>query len=153
MKKNPMLSWEDFSVGRAWSHGFHTVTEAEIIAFAKQHDPLAMHLGPELACDTPLGIFCASGIHTLAIAQRSLCDALLKYTHVVAGSGIDKVRMRAPVVPEDKLQVRIQVAHTWLHPQNPAYGWITLLVEVLRDSDFIVMDYQLTILVLRAKLL
>jgi len=146
-----MLSWEDFSVGRAWSHGCHTVTEAEIIAFAKQHDPLAMHLGPELACETPLGIFCASGIHTLAIAQRCLCDVLLKDTHVVAGREIDKLRMLAPVVPEDKLQVRIQVARTWLHPRKPAYGWVTLVVKVLRNNDFIVMDYQLTILVLRAK--
>lgn len=151
MKNDPMLTWEDFTIGRAWSHGFYIVTEAEIVSFAELYDPLAMHLDPALARETPLGIFCASGIHTLAIAQRSLCDALLKNTRVVAGGGMDKVRMRAPVVPGDKLQVRMQVGKTWLHPRNPACAWITMLVDILRHDDCVVMDYQLTVLVQRAK--
>lgn len=42
------LSWEDFSAWGASSQRADATQnrEAEIIAFAKQHDPLAMHLGP-----------------------------------------------------------------------------------------------------------
>lgn len=151
MTNEPKLIWEDFTVGRIWNHGFHTVSEAEIMSFAALYDPLPMHLDPILARESPLGVFCASGIHTLAIAQRALCDAVLKNTHVIAGGGIDRVRMCAPVVPGDVLRVRVLVGRTWQHPKKPCCGWIMLQIEVLRHDNYIVMNYELTLLVRRTR--
>lgn len=151
MEDGRKLSWEDFTVGRTWRHGHCIVTEADIVSFARQYDPLEIHVDPVLARESPLGVFCASGIHTLAIAQRLLCEALLLRTRLVAGGGIDEVRMRAPVVPGDRLQVRIRVEKGWPHPGKPQCAWIALLVDVLRHDECVVLDYRLTVLVQRAE--
>lgn len=127
------------------------MTEAEIMSFSALYDPLPMHLDPALARDTPLGVFCASGIHTLAIGQRFLCDAFLKNTHVIAGVGIDRVRMRVPVVPGDILQIRVVVAHTWPHSRRRDCAWVKLQIEIWRPDEAIVMDYELVVLVGQAK--
>lgn len=151
MENGRRLSWEDFKVGRTWTHGHCTVTEADIVSFARQYDPLEIHVDPVLARESPLGVFCASAIHTLAIAQRLLCEAVLLQTRVVAGGGIDEVRMRAPVVPGDRLQVRIRVGEAWSHPRKEGCAWIVLLVAVLRQDKRVVLDYRLTVLVQRAE--
>jgi len=151
MNDSSKLSWEDFRVGRAWTHGYRTVTEADIVSFARQYDPLEIHVDPALARESPLGVFCASGIHTLAIAQRLLCEAILLHTRVVAGGGIDEVRMRVPVVPGDSLRVRVRVGEAWPHPRRAECAWTVLLVDVLRHDERVVLDYRLTVLIQRAK--
>jgi acyl dehydratase len=151
MDQGRKLSWEDFHVGRTWTHGYQTVTEADIVSFARQYDPLAIHVDPALARESPLGVFCASGIHTLAIAQRLLCEAILLHTRLVAGGGIDEVRMRVPVVPGDSLGVRIRVGDAWPHARRTECAWIVFLIDVLRHDERVVLDYRLTVLIQRAK--
>lgn len=145
------LSWEDFHVGRTWTHGHRAVTEAEIVSFAQQYDPLEIHVDPARAREGPLGVFCASGIHTLAIAQRLLCEAILLHTRIVAGGGIDEVRMRVPVVPGDSLGVRVRVGEARPHARRTECAWIVLLIEVLRHDERVVLDYRLTLLIQRAE--
>ncbi|NMG49302.1 hypothetical protein GO613_14480 [Azoarcus communis] len=151
MDDGAKLSWEDFRVGRTWIHGYRTVTEAEIVSFARQYDPLEIHVDPVQARESPLGVFCASGIHTLAIAQRLLCEAILLHTRVVAGGGIDKLRMRVPVVPGDSLRIRVRVGDAWPHARKPESAWIVLLVDLLRQDERVVLDYRLTVLIQRAE--
>lgn len=151
MDNGGKLSWEDFRVGRTWIHGYRTVTEAEIVSFAQQYDPLDIHVDPVQARESPLGVFCASGIHTLAIAQRLLCEAILLHSRVVAGGGIDEVRMRVPVVPGDGLRVRVRVGKAWPHARKTECAWIVLLVDVLRHDGRVVLDYRLTVLIQRAE--
>ncbi len=43
-----MRYFEDFQVGERIELGSVTVTEEEIIAFAKQYDPQPFHISPEL---------------------------------------------------------------------------------------------------------
>ena len=44
-----MRYFEDFQVGERIELGSVTVTEEEIIAFAKQYDPQPFHISPEQA--------------------------------------------------------------------------------------------------------
>lgn len=150
MTTKPILSWEAFTLGRTWEYGAHTITEAEIVSFSASYDPLPMHLDPVLARDSPLGVFCASGIHTLAIGQRFLCDCVLKNTNVIAGGGIDRIRMRTPVVPGDLLQIRVVVGKTWPHKRRNDCAWVKLQIEIWRADGAVVMDYELVVLVGRA---
>lgn len=48
------MFWEQFSVGQAWTHHRdEALAQDEIIAFAKQYDPLYMHTDPVQALSSP----------------------------------------------------------------------------------------------------
>jgi len=80
------LFWEDFTLGRIWTAKQSVpIAMEQIIAFAAEYDPLDIHIDPDLARSSPLGVQCASGVQTFGISQRLMCDALLLQTNVVAG--------------------------------------------------------------------
>lgn len=144
------LFWEDFTPGREWEAIQASPIEKEqIIAFATEFDPLEMHTDPERARFSPLGMHCASGVHTFGIAQRLMCEALLLQTKVVAGAKIDGFRLVAPVLPGDRLKLRAQVVRSLIHPGNHDRGWVVLKVDVATASRKTVLVYEVTVLILR----
>ena len=71
-----MRYFEDFQVGERIELGSRTVTEEEIIAFARQYDPQPFHISPERAKDSFYGGLIASGWHTVSLLMRLMagCD-------------------------------------------------------------------------------
>ncbi|MFV2179675.1 hypothetical protein ACFHW3_42010, partial [Actinomadura sp. LOL_011] len=65
-----LLYAEDLTVGQTFDLGEHQLTEDDIVSFAERFDPLDFHIDPHLATASPLGILCASGVHTQAVMQR-----------------------------------------------------------------------------------
>lgn len=140
------LYWEDLAVGATWRFGSYEVTEGEIVEFATRYDPMPMHLSRELAKETPLGQFCASGIHTFAMTQKMVGDNLFLRTRLIAGGELRRFVMRRPVVPGDRLSVRITVASTSEHRHRPAAGWAEFDVETLRADGQTVLEHRSRIL-------
>jgi acyl dehydratase len=144
------LFWEDFTPGRTWKATKPLpITSEQIIAFAAEYDPLDIHIDPDLARSSPLGVHCASGVQTFGIAQRLMCDALLLQTNVVAGGKIDGFRMVAPVVPGDILKLSVQVVQSLIHAGNHERGWVVFKVEVATTGGKTVLAYEVTVLILR----
>ncbi len=52
--------WEDFPAGRVFEHGSRTLSEKEIIEFARDWDPQRSHPAPAAARQTPFGRLVAS---------------------------------------------------------------------------------------------
>jgi acyl dehydratase len=69
-----MRYFEDFQVGDIFDLGSTTVTEEEIIRFARQFDPQPFHTDPVLARDSIFGGLVASGWHTTAMFMRLFFD-------------------------------------------------------------------------------
>src|SRR5689334_12107908 len=63
---------EDFTAGQELPLEPHTVTRAEIVAFAAEFDPQPFHLDERAAADTLLGGLAASGWHTCALFMRMM---------------------------------------------------------------------------------
>jgi acyl dehydratase len=144
------LFWEDFTPGRGWTAEQPApITKEQIIAFAAEYDPLDMHIDPDLARSSPLGVHCASAVQTFGIAQRLLCEALLLQTAVVAGGKIDAFRLTAPVVPGDRLKLHAQVIRSSPHTKNHYRGWIEFKVGVTTTGAKTVLVYEVTVLILR----
>ncbi|MGO3986486.1 MaoC/PaaZ C-terminal domain-containing protein [Pseudomonas sp. SAS7] len=147
-----VMFWEHFSVGQEWTHHRgEALGEDEIIAFAKQYDPLYIHTDPVRALSGPLGIHCASGVHTFAIAQRMLCDALFSMTHIVAGHRIDSFIMHRPVRPRDMLSLTVEVMNAMPHARRDDCGWVTFAITVLAAGTGRVLTYDLIVLIGRAR--
>ena len=67
--------YEDFKVGETVEIGRHTITQDEIIDFARKYDPQPFHTDTEAAKDSIYGGLIASGWHTCAIAMRVMVDS------------------------------------------------------------------------------
>lgn len=146
------LYWDDFTIGRSWRFGSYLVTAQEIVEFAKRYDPMPMHVDPQLALQTPLGVFCASGIHTFGMTQKMLFDHLYRYTRLIAGGEIRRFVMRKPVVPDDVLQATIEVVSRMKHHKRADAGWVELHVETTRGTGETVLEFDARILFERHQL-
>ncbi|TNF83326.1 hypothetical protein FGE05_08710 [Pseudomonas sp. ICMP22404] len=144
------LFWEDFKPGTTWTASRpEAMSEEEIIAFALEYDPLDMHIDPEQARNSPLGVHCASGIQTFAIVQRLMCEVLYLRTRVVAGGQFDKFRLLSPVLPGDVISIVAKVRTSTSHPRRNDRGWVVLRVEVFTEHARKVLTYEVSVLIMR----
>lgn len=90
---------EDLTLGQRFDLGAYELTADEIISFAERFDPLDFHLDPQLAAASPIGVLCASGIHTQAIMQRLNARGFHRSVAVVAGRGMLGMRLPKPATP------------------------------------------------------
>jgi acyl dehydratase len=96
-------AFEDFEPGQVYELGSRTVTEAEILEFARQFDPQPFHLDPEAAKESVFGGLIASGWHTGAIWMRLYVDAMLGGAASRGSPGVEELRWLEPVRPGDTL--------------------------------------------------
>ncbi|TFW30993.1 MaoC family dehydratase [Massilia horti] len=98
--------FEDFYPGQEIDLGKRTVTEDEIIAFARQFDPQPFHVDPDAARDSIYGGVIASGWHTCSMMMRMVVDGLMCAASSMGSPGLDGVRWLQPVRAGDTLHVR-----------------------------------------------
>jgi len=97
--------FEDFVVGQTIPVGTRTVTEEEIIVFARQFDPQPFHIDQEAAAKSMFGGIIASGWHTCSMIMRLMVDGFLKESTSLGSPGVDEVRWIKPVRGGDTLSV------------------------------------------------
>ena len=133
--------FEDFPVGAVFGFGSVTVTEAEIVAFARQFDPQVMHTDPVAAAAGPTGGLIASGWHTVGLLMRMYADSVLPENGLPA-PGVDEVRWLLPVRPGDTLRGRITIQAARVSQSKPDRGIIHPFVEVLNQRDEVVLTMK-----------
>jgi acyl dehydratase len=133
--------FEDYVVGATYVCGTFSVSEQEIIEFARQYDPQAMHTDRDLAADGPFGEIIASGWHTIALTMRLLVDNFLPHNGLAA-PGIDELRWPRPVRPRDTLTVHATIQQARRSRTKPDRGLLHTLVEVLNQHDEVVMTLK-----------
>jgi acyl dehydratase len=133
--------FEDFVVGAVYEFGSITVTESEIIEFARQFDPQTMHTDPEAAAKGPTGGLIASGWHTIALMMRMYADHYLPENGLPA-PGVDEVRWLRPVRPGDTLRIRVTIQEARLSQSKPDRGIIRPFTEVLNQHDAVVLTLR-----------
>jgi acyl dehydratase len=134
----PDYTFEDFEPGQVYELGTRTVTEDEIVAFAREWDPQPFHVDPEAAKDSVFGGLIASGWQTGAIWMRMYVDSMLG--SAARGSpGIEELRWLAPVRPGDTLSGRLTVLDVSPSATRPDRGTIRIRGEVVNQDGVTVM--------------
>jgi acyl dehydratase len=138
---NKLLA-DDLAIGDAYDLGSHAISESEIIGFATQWDPAAIHCDPIVADTGYFNGIIASGIHTLAVFQRLAATTIYPSWAIIAGRRITDVEMLRPVRPGMVLRGRATVIEN--QPDTPSRSLIAVHGQ-LRNGEQ-------TVLTLRAEM-
>jgi acyl dehydratase len=132
---------EDYKVDGTYICGSFTISEDEIIAFARQYDPQSMHVDPHVAAKGPFGGVIASGWHTVACTMRLLVENFLPYDNL-ASPGVDEVRWLRPVRPGDTLTLNVTVREVRRSRSKPDRGMLHSLMEVRNQGGGVAMSMK-----------
>lgn len=135
----PMRYFEDFQVGDVFELGTTSVTEEEIIAFARQFDPQPFHVDPAQARESVFGGIIASGWHTASLFMRLLVDNFLRETVSLGSPGVDEVRWLQPLRPGDTLRARFTILECRASKSRAEMGILRSRSEVFNQRDELVM--------------
>lgn len=104
----PHRTFEDLKVGEFRKSRTRTVTQEEILAFARDYDPQWFHADADLARDSVFGEVVASGIHVLAM-WRQLDHEINSDIDFVCGVGWDELRLRRAIRAGDTIHVTSEI--------------------------------------------
>jgi acyl dehydratase len=114
--------FDDFKVGETIKTGSRTLTEEEIVSFAREYDPQPFHVDKAAAEDSIFGGIIASGWQTCGIMMRLMIDAVLHDAASLGSPGLDEIRWLKPVRPGDTLTVSITTLESRPSTSKPDRG-------------------------------
>ena len=133
------LYFEDYTPGRALAGGRYLVSEEEILEFGRRFDPQPIHSDPEAAAASAFGGLIAPGCLTFAI-RNALCNQLPVRPVLIAGLGLDDLRLENPVRPGDTLRLEVTVEQARRSKSKPGQGIVVARQRVLNQRDEIVLS-------------
>lgn len=118
----PQRHFEDFAEGEVIDLGTASLSQAEMIAFARQFDPQPFHVDPVAAQHSRYGGLIASGLQTLGLFTRPFVERVLNPTVSFGSPGFDQLRWPAPVRPDDVLSGTWTVLEVRASRSRPELG-------------------------------
>jgi acyl dehydratase len=131
--------FEDYVPGLTVDCGSFSISEAEIIAFAKEYDPQPFHVDPVAAAEGPFGGLIASGWQTTSMMMRLLVEHFVSAETGLGAAGVDEIRWPWPVRPGDTLHVRVTVVEARRSNSKPDRGIVRSAAEVTNQDGAAVL--------------
>ena len=142
------LYFEEFTVGQTLDTQKRTVTEDDIMAFARlTGDDNRIHTDPEFSKTTPFGRQIAHGLLGLSIASGLAWQTGILDGTVLAFREVKEWKFVKPVFIGDRIYVEMQVIETKALPRIGG-GAVTISLEVKNQSDEVCHRGQWTVLML-----
>lgn len=145
------MYFEDFPVGLHQALGSRTVSEEEIVRFAREFDPQPFHIDRTAAAESMFGGIIASGWHTCSIAMRMLCDGFVLRSASLGSPGVDEIRWRLPVRPGDVLTLTSDVYDARPSASKPDRGVVFTNFEMRNQRGEVVLTMRAMFLLGRAQ--
>jgi acyl dehydratase len=132
--------FEDYTPGHLYEFGAITVSEAEIIEFARQFDPQYFHIDPEKAKASRFGGLVASGWHTISLAMRLFVDHYVSHVASLASPGAEDIQWPNPLRPGDTIRIRVTILEARPSRSKPDRGIVRTRVEAINQRDELVLS-------------
>jgi acyl dehydratase len=133
---------EDIVLGEASVGAPITVTEAAIIAYARDYDPQPMHVDAAAAAQGRFGGLIASGWHVASLVMRDFVNAAPFGGTPLLGIRTDALCWLQPVQPGDILLATREVIDIVRSGTNPAYGRILMATSVANQTGAVAMTLE-----------
>jgi acyl dehydratase len=138
MRPSRDLFFEDFAVGQRYETEGVIVTEAEILAFARQFDPQYFHLDAAAAAKSAFGGLVASGLHTLSLTMRLFFELNLWERAIVASPGLEHVRWLVPLRPGDTIRTTVEISAVKRSRSKPDRGIVSTAHRAFNQHDQVI---------------
>ncbi|MES2957037.1 MAG: MaoC family dehydratase [Pseudomonadota bacterium] len=138
------MKFAEFHAGRVIEAGPYTLSESELLQFARAYDPQWFHTDAAAAGQGRFGGLIASGWHTCGIAMRLATDAALEGSESFASPGLAYVKWTHPVRPGDALTLRATVLDTRRSRTQPNLGLLRWRWQLFNQAAIEVLDLEAT---------
>jgi acyl dehydratase len=130
----PRYHFEDFEPGSTMAYGGVEVTEADIVAFAREYDPQPFHLDAAAARETFVGELIGSGWHACALLMRMIADGFILDSASQGAPGIEEVKWLRPLRPGDRVSARHTVLEARASRSRPDLGLVRFRFELVNRA-------------------
>jgi acyl dehydratase len=137
-----MIYFEDLNIGKKILIGPISVSEKEIIEFAKKFDPQPFHVDIEKAKDSLFGNLCASGWHTCSLYMRMLYDGLLINLASLGSPGMNEIRWIKPLFPNETINGELTIISKTPSKSKPSIGSMVIDSKVFNSKKELIMTMQ-----------
>lgn len=144
----PPVFFEDFTVGQKVTTQSRKLTEAEIIAFAKDFDPQPFHTDVDAAKQTVFGGLAASGWHTASVTMSLMVNSGLHIAGGMVGLGAE-IAWPMATRPGDELKVEVEVLDVVPSQSKATTGLVTILSKTTNQNDETVQTLKACMIVPR----
>lgn len=144
-----MRTLDDLTPGDRFTGGPVTVTEEDIVAYARQFDPQPFHLDAEAAKETVFGGLAASGWHTAGVTMRMIVTGETRLAGGVVGMGVEELRWPKATRPGDTLRIESEVLATTPSTKRPDRGIARVRTTTFNQHDEVVQVMTANLLVPR----
>ncbi|MDR2076037.1 MAG: MaoC family dehydratase [Desulfovibrio sp.] len=137
--------FEDYRAGEVYEFPeTASVSEEDIVRFAREFDPQYFHTDPAAAAGSPYKGLIASGAHTVALTFRMYVKNVLPGKASFGSPGMDEVRWLKPLRPGDTLRIRATILETRPSRARADRGTIGVFVETINQDGEVIMSYKAT---------
>jgi acyl dehydratase len=134
--------FEDFHVGDVFELGSRSLTQEQIIAFAREYDPQPFHTDPEAAKHSAFGTLVASGWQTVGVYMSLMVKGFLNGVASMGSPGIDSIKWLKPVKPGDQLHARVTIIEATASKSRPDRGILKTVAEMRNQDGDVIMTMQ-----------
>lgn len=139
--ERPPRKLEDLTVGETRRSASRTISEAEIVEFAKEFDPQWFHTDPEAARASHFGEVVASGVHILAL-WRQLDHQINSDIDFVCGIGFDEFRLKNALRADDKVYATSRILSIEPSKSGKPRGTTVTRFELRNQKEEIVLHFN-----------
>ena len=136
----PARAFEDLQLGERRQSQEIAVTQAEIVAFARQYDPQWFHSDVDAARDSHFGEVVASGIQVLAL-WRQLDHQINGDIDFVCGVGFDDLRLKTALRAGDAVHVTSEITGLTASRSGKNRGTAMTLYKMINQAGETVVSF------------
>ena len=134
------MNFDEFHAGQVLTYGPATLTQDEMLAFAREYDPQWFHVDVERAKTGRWQGLIASGWQTCGVAMRLVAEGALRGSESFGSPGLEYLKWPAPVRPGDALTLRAEVLEVRRSERQPTLGILRWRWRLLNDDDVVVLE-------------
>jgi len=138
------MRFAELVVGRIIELGPASLTEDEIVEYARAYDPQWFHTDPARAATSQWQGVIASGWQTCGVAMRLACDGILNGSESFGSPGLAYLKWENPVRAGDALRLAVEVIDQRVAKSKPTLGIVRWRWRLANQRAEPVLDLEAT---------
>lgn len=138
------MRFAELTAGRVIRLGPASLTEQQIVEYARVYDPQWFHTDPARAATSQWQGLIASGWQTCGVAMRLACDHILAGSESFGSPGLAYLKWENPVHAGDELHLEVEVLDQRVAKSKPTLGIVRWRWRLVNQRAEPVLDLEAT---------